>query len=315
MDRLDRLILLAEDGQVDPGEVGPEPRAPDHVRRLEDAVVLEQRQPAPHAHDPRDAFDAGGGDVFGLHPDERRAVGEELRAHLSADRRAHGQDAVADDPEHQRQEDEPCRCALDAEGDVAALLPREPRRVLLRPLDGDLGAGVPDSDDEHRPSWSCEGFRYSPEWSWTMRGSSSCANAGTRGTWWLRHRYDHVVSLEPPVARLDDEAAAVPRQPVHPDAGSNREPEPCRVRLEVVGHLVLGGEHVRRAGEGHARQGVVAGGREEAKRVPPLPPGVADPLVGVEDDEGEIPLGEVVPDCEARLAAAHYQGLDALRCG
>ena len=69
---------------------------------------------------------------------------------------------------------------------------------------------------------------------------------------------------------------------------------------------------MRRAGERHSRQGVVAGGREEAERVPPLAPGVADPLVGVEDQEGEVPLGEVVPDREACLSTAQDQGLDAL---
>src|SRR6266542_4580001 len=108
--------------------------------------------------------------------------------------------------------------------------------------------------------------------------------------------------------------AAVPGQPVYLEAGSNREFEPRRVGLEVVGHLVLGGERVSRAGKGHSRQGGVAGGREEAERVPPLPPGVADPLVAVEDHERKIPLGEVVPDREACLPAAQYQGLDALWC-
>ena len=52
---------------------------------------------------------------LGFHADERRAVGEELWAHLAADWRAYRQHPVADEPEHQRQEDEPCRRTLDAE--------------------------------------------------------------------------------------------------------------------------------------------------------------------------------------------------------
>ena len=66
MDRLDRLFHVAEDREVDPGEVRPESRAPDDVRRLEDAVVLEQRQSVTDADDARNAFDASGGDVLGF---------------------------------------------------------------------------------------------------------------------------------------------------------------------------------------------------------------------------------------------------------
>ena len=41
------------------------------------------------------------------------------------------------------------RRALDPEGDMSALLSREPGRVLLDHLDRDLGARVPGSNDEH----------------------------------------------------------------------------------------------------------------------------------------------------------------------
>ena len=203
MDRLDRFILLAEDGQVDPGEVWPESRAPDDVRRLEDAVVFEQRQSIPRAHNPRDAFDVGGGDVFRLDADERRTMGEELRAHPAADRRAHCQDSVADEPEHQRQEDEPGRCALDAEGDVTGLLPGEPGRVALDHLDRDLGARVPDSDDEHR---SCAKLRRVPVLARMELDDArvELVHEGRHpGNLLASHRHDHVLCLEAPVARLD----------------------------------------------------------------------------------------------------------------
>jgi hypothetical protein len=47
-----------------------------------------------------DAFDPGGGDVLGLDPDERHAVGNELRASLAADRRVCGQHSVEQEPQH-----------------------------------------------------------------------------------------------------------------------------------------------------------------------------------------------------------------------
>jgi hypothetical protein len=126
------------------------------------------------------------------------------------------------------------------------------------------------------------------------------------------HGHDHVFSLEESLARLHHEAAPVSGQPVYPDAGSDRKLEPRCVGLEVVAHLVLGRERVTRPREGHSREGVVAGRREEPKRVPPLSPRVADPLVRLEDHEREAPLGEVVSDREASLATADDNGLDTL---
>ena len=112
-------------------------------------VASKQRHSVPHADDARNAFDAGDGDVFRLDAHERRTVREELWAHPAADRRAYGQHAVANDPEHQRQEDESGRGSLDAEGDLTALLPSQPGRVLLGHLDRDLAAGVPSANDEY----------------------------------------------------------------------------------------------------------------------------------------------------------------------
>ena len=84
---------------------------------------------------------------------------------------------------------------------------------------------------------------------------------------------------------VDQEAAVPARDPVHRDAGPDRQREPPGVGLEVVGHLVLGRERVARGRERHAVEPVEAGRREQAERVPALPPGVADPLVGLEDHE------------------------------
>jgi hypothetical protein len=68
-----------------------------------------------------------------------------------------------------------------------------------------------------------------------------------------RHGHDHVVGLEPPVARRDHEPVPGFREPVDPDAIANRQLEAGRVGLEVVGHLVLGWKGVGHSWEGHPR--------------------------------------------------------------
>ena len=112
--------------------------------------------------------------------------------------------------------------------------------------------------------------------------------------------------------RRDYEPAVVPGEPVHADAGPNRELELGRVGFQVVGHLVLGGERVGRSGEREPGQRVVAGRGEQAKRVPAVAPGAADPLVGVQDQERPSPTGQVVADRQAGLAATDDHRLNLL---
>ena len=57
-------------------------------------------------------------------------------------------------------------------------------------------------------------------------------------------------------------------------------------------------------------QRVVAGRAVQPERVPAVPPVVADPLVGVEDHEGQPALGEVVAGRQARLAGADDDRVD-----
>src|SRR5215211_6184242 len=67
----------------------------------------------------------------------------------------------------------------------------------------------------------------------------------------------------------------------------------------------------RRCGEGHPGQPAVRRWREEAKRIPPLPPTVADPFPGVQDDEVDVARCEMVPDREPRLSAADDDRLES----
>ena len=55
---------------------------------------------------------------------------------------------------------------------------------------------------------------------------------------------------------------------------------------------------------GHPGEPIEAGGSEEAKRVPALAPGVADPLVGLQDHVRQAMAGQEVPGRESRLAGA-----------
>ena len=85
-----------------------------------------------------------------------------------------------------------------------------------------------------------------------------------------------------------------------------------RIGLEVVRHLILGGEGMWRARKRHTVEPVEPRRRKEPERVPSLTPGVADPLVGVEDDKAETSPGEVVTDRQAGLAATDDNGFDPL---
>jgi hypothetical protein len=126
------------------------------------------------------------------------------------------------------------------------------------------------------------------------------------------HRHHDILRLEEPVARLDDEAAAISGQPIYLDAASDRELEPRRVRLQVVGHLVLAGKRVPRPGERQTREGVVTGRRKEPERVPPRSPRVADAFARVENHARETSFRQVVPHRQPSLPAADDHRLDTL---
>src|SRR5829696_4379093 len=155
-----RLVpVLTEDGEVDPGEVGTGPGAPDDVGHLQDPLVGQQGVAIAHPDDPGEALDPRGGEILGLDPNQRGAVGDEPGAQFAADRRVHGQHAMADDPEQQGLEDVPRCRPLDPERDVAGLLARQPGRVPAGDLEGDLRAELPAPTTRTPPCWSWEGLR------------------------------------------------------------------------------------------------------------------------------------------------------------
>ena len=140
--------------------------------------------------------------------------------------------------------------------------------------------------------------------------SSSRANDGTLGL------------LKAPVATTTFSATSVcpphvtsKRSPdfsgsVDLDPGSDRELEgtrhrppdsrPCRPRRCAQGNPGNGPRY--------PWQCVVTARREQTQRIPPLPPGITDARVLVQDDERQTPLLEEMPDSETCLASADDHG-------
>src|SRR5437868_3038534 len=91
-------------GKFDPGESGVEARAPDDVRDVEGASVLQHGQAVARADDPRYPNNAGGGQILSLDPDQGPAVRERVPPCSAADPRPHGQETVEDDTKDETQE-------------------------------------------------------------------------------------------------------------------------------------------------------------------------------------------------------------------
>lgn len=122
--------------------------------------------------------------------------------------------------------------------------------------------------------------------------------------------HHHVVRLVPCRAGPDHIPAVRAGESVNVDPGADRKPESGRIRLEIVGHLVLCGIRPSRRREGPARQPVIASRREHPQRVPSVAPRVADPLVGFQDHKGLLPPRQVVSNRQPGLAASDDHGLE-----
>src|SRR5258706_536899 len=171
-----------------------------------------------------------------------------------------------------------------AEPGRAAPPRRRPRRVAgPGELDRDLGPGVARPHDQRRTlaqlgrpavlarvqldDGGVEAGRHGG-------GPPGLAGAG---------RDDDVRRLQRRSAEADDVAVAAPGQAVDAAPEAHRQPEAAGIGLQVVGHVVLARERASPRREGKAGEAVVAGRGEEPERVPPGPPGVADPGPGLED--------------------------------
>jgi hypothetical protein len=93
------------------------------------------------------------------------------------------------------------------------------------------------------------------------------------------------------------------RQALDPYTASYRKIEVLRVGLQIVGHLVMGGEgvHLHRP----TRQAGVPRDGEQSQRVPAVPPGVANAGVGIENDELLAGPLQVVSDRQTCLPSTN----------
>ncbi len=196
----------------------------------------------------------------------------------------HGQHVRDQEPDHRHEQ--PIPPASGAEGLLARVPSRQPGPVTSGHLQGDLSPRVGGADDEDAALPQLGRIPVFAGMQLHEARIELGGEGGKPGALVRARCHDDLVGLEPAVPSRHDVPVPLPGEPVHANAGSNREIESGRVGLQVVGDLVLGGEGPGGRGEGPARQPVVARGGEQAKRVPPLAPGVADPLVRVQDHEG-----------------------------
>lgn len=135
-----RLPVVVEDREFDPSEVRPEPGAPDHVRHIDDTAVLDDRGTAADSVRSRHSLDPSGGEVFRVHPLQRRRLGQHLRPNLPPDRRADGEHSGGQEPD--KGSEEPVPHTFGVDGEVTDVRPGQPGRVGGGDLECDLGAGV-----------------------------------------------------------------------------------------------------------------------------------------------------------------------------
>ena len=125
-------------------------------------------------------------------------------------------------------------------------------------------------------------------------------------------RHDYVLGEQRVLARGHFESIPGLRQSVDLGAGSDRELERAGICFQIVGGLVLGRISPGRSRKRHTRQPVVADRRKQTQRIPPLPPGITDAVVLVQDDERQIPLLEVIAGSQTGLAATDHDGSHGL---
>ena len=103
--------------------------APDNIRDVEYAAVLEYQPSILYRGSPWDALDARRVKVSWLHSNQRTAHREYLPAKRAPHRRIHREHAMEEAPEHEPDQHETSRKAVNAEGDVADVPASEPLAV------------------------------------------------------------------------------------------------------------------------------------------------------------------------------------------
>ena len=125
---------------------------------------------------------------------------------------------------------------------------------------------------------------------------------------------DHdLISLDPPIGRLDHKSSALFRQGSNATIELDRKIEGGRVLLKVGDDLVAVRIAVSVTGQGQARKTVVATWGEQDQRVPAIAPCGSDRVGALEDHESAALLREEVADRQPRLAGADHGDIKTVR--
>ena len=295
--------VRVEDGQIDPGVVGPVSGRPDDRVYLDLASVLETDDAPGGSHRARLQLDAvAAGELARARADQRVAVFQPLpEARV---------DGLVDEARLRQPPEE----VAAGEALRQRLLTRADRKddlVGRGELLGDLEAGVPAPDDEHRSLGDVArppiaGAMCLPDLRIEVLGELG----DVRRLEWPRSDHDLVGTDRPPVD-VEDEAPILARKPAHVAVELDRELERLRVALEVDDHIVPRRVAVRVAGERQAGQRAVTPRRKERQRLPALSPRRCHGITPLENDEPAPLAGQVVAHREPRLACSDDDDLVA----
>lgn len=100
-----------------------EPRAPDDIRDVQHAAILQQWESVSHADDSRGALDPRRSQIRRFDADEWRSAREYDWSGFPPDGRVQRQYAVEQHPEHQAHEEDATRDPLDTERNVSGIWP------------------------------------------------------------------------------------------------------------------------------------------------------------------------------------------------
>src|SRR6266496_2534496 len=104
-----RLSVPVEDREIDPREPWMKPSAPDDVRHVKNAAVLEKRQTVPRADYTGRSLNACSSQVFRFDSDERSAAVQHPGPNPPADWSRDGENAVKHHAQHEADKYQPRR--------------------------------------------------------------------------------------------------------------------------------------------------------------------------------------------------------------
>src|SRR5687767_3665363 len=150
---------------------------------------------------------------------------------------------------------------------------------------GDLGPGIPRSDDKHAAGNELRGISILdgvklPDLMGEFRRERRYPGALA-----LAHGDDHLVRREAALAGRHFETSVTLAQAVNVDAVADWQIEFRRISFKVVRHVIFSDEAVSWSRDLHAVEAVVLRRSKHPEGVPTVAPGITRPLVGIQNYE------------------------------